>query len=91
MEVARGRDSGRNLDQILRHIDLMSLGYLPAKYQLAQGYQVLYFFETESLARCVMSRFQEVVPPVWHRYFLFGIADEVLHDPVKSWYRCDGQ
>ena len=70
---------------------VMSLGYLPEKYGLQQGYRVLYLFEEAGLARSVMRRFREGVPAVWHDYFWFGVAAEVLFDPVGGWWTAGGR
>ncbi|CAM2069119.1 hypothetical protein SCOR_27370 [Sulfidibacter corallicola] len=72
-------------------MELMSLGHLPEKYGLHQSYRVLYLFEEVGLAKTVMHRFVEMVPKVWRDYFLFGMASEVLSDPVGSWYTGDGR
>ena len=77
------------IDQIARHMEVMTTGFLPEKYGLAQSYQVLFLFEEICLARSIMTWFSEVVPPVWHEYFLFCLAGDVLLDPVGSWYRAN--
>lgn len=77
--------------QIIRHMEVMSTGLLPSKYGFDGQYQVLFLFEEEVLAHRVMAWFREVVPTVWHPFFLFGLVGDVLLDPVGSWYEEGGR
>ncbi len=79
------------MQQLIRHLDVMGLGLLPEKYNLAQPYKILFLFEQAGLAKSVMRRFKTLVPEVWHDYVLFGLVDEVKLDPIRSWYRADGR
>jgi len=92
LELHKGNNTGRILEQLETHAHLIGRELLPKKYQHPHDNYILSVYDNAGTLEAVKRRFHtSPLLAEYRNYYAFNIADTLQADFAHSWHYADGE